>query len=89
MNSRRFTLHPEVPTLQDFKKLSEEADRRFSELSEEDQMLQLLAPRLSFASSESTDKEGTYRRLIEKDFGPKFATRVLADPECRRKLGLT
>ncbi len=88
MESARLTANPSVPTQADFETLSREANQRFSEMNEEDQMLSLLRMRLGYAAGQSLDKEGAYKRLIAKDFGPKFAERVLSDPVCRRKLGL-
>jgi hypothetical protein len=65
------------------------AEQRFQDASEEDQMLSLLAQRISFIFGGMDGvRDDIARRLIVQSHGPKFADRVLGDPELRRKLGL-
>lgn len=65
------------------------AEQRFQDASEEDQMLSLLAQKISHVfGGEGGVKDDAARRLIIHSHGPKFADRVLGDPTLRKKLGL-
>ncbi|MDB4992330.1 MAG: hypothetical protein JWL75_575 [Parcubacteria group bacterium] len=69
--------------------LFEERERAFLEMSEEDQMLSLIAGQVAFVSGNVCMNEGEVARIvITKSHGPKFAERVLADPDLRKKIGL-
>jgi hypothetical protein len=71
------------------RRLAGEAEQRFLDASEEDQMLSLLAQQISFvASGVSSSKEDVARQQITRSHGPKFAERVLNSPELRKKIGL-
>lgn len=71
------------------RKLAEDAERRFQELPEEDQMLELIARQISFVFGNTHgDKEDLARWLIAHSHGPKFANRVLSTPALRWKIGL-
>ena len=70
----------------------DEASRRFGEMSEEEQALALLAQKISYVlgmASSSITKDEVARIVLERDHGPKFTNRVLADPDIRNKLGLS
>jgi hypothetical protein len=76
---------------QELRERMERAEQRFRDLTEEDQVLYLLARQISwvFGQMESDQaKEDTARRLITESHGPKFADRILADSELRKKIGL-
>jgi hypothetical protein len=71
------------------RELAEQAERRFQELPEEEQMLHLLAQKLSFVyGGVGGNREETAKMIITDSHGPKFAARVLGDPELRKKIGL-
>lgn len=67
-----------------------EAMERFENLSEADQMLEMQAQQISAAYSASNriPKDEVAQQILTAKCGPKYANRVLSDPECRRKLGL-
>jgi len=70
-------------------KLMEAAEQRFRQASEEDQMLSILAGQLSYiAGGTDAYREETARHVMTDTYGPKFAERVLDDPELRKKIGL-
>lgn len=69
----------------------EAAQRRFAALSEEDQMISILAGRIGPARELSKSMEDMLknaRSIIENTHGPKYAERILADPEILKRLHL-
>ncbi len=71
------------------KECAEAAERSFQAFSEEDQMLYLLSQEISFVAGQSGHcRDYVARRLMAKSHGPKFAERILNDPELRKKIGL-
>jgi hypothetical protein len=70
----------------------EDSGGLFEDLSEEDQMLTLLAGRIRFAIENTpgtrVGKDEVALVIITETHGPSFAKRVLKLPELRKKLGL-
>jgi hypothetical protein len=81
---------PDPDWNQRFGKLIVEAKRHFESLPEEDQILSNLASKISFVYGQSSgsSKEAVARSIIESSLGSRFAKRVLANPQSRKKLGL-
>ena len=70
----------------------EESGGLFEDLSEEDQMLALLAGRISLATEHTlgtrVGRDEVALVIITETHGPSFAKRVLKSPELRKKLAL-
>jgi len=95
MESRRHFREEFVPTSDaeraEGDRLVAAGHARFEALSEEDQVLSLLSTRLGFGMSghgDNRNPEDFARDHMTQFFGPKFADRVLGDPELRAKIGL-
>lgn len=83
-------LLPRLPTLDDVKEALTD-DPSFETMNEQDQILYRQRQRLLLACKThdyQQPKEEIARSFMIMEFGPKFTERVLADPECRRKLGI-
>lgn len=76
---------------QGLREMIDEANRRFEALSEEDQVLHLLSRKLSSVRgcTDTYEKQLSFAQdVIAIHMGPKFARRVIDDPEILKRLHL-
>ena len=92
---RRFLQNTALPRIshEEMRTICDNWDKHFDQMSEEDQILSIWAPKISMSyglsdHNKNRTKEDVARHVLKDTFGPKFTERVLNDPECRKKLGI-